>query len=270
MREYPRYITPGFVPFNPVELALRTERMVTRPGEEGQERKYTAFYSVPVYRGIATGYGIGCCLRCFYCWSSFSRDFPETYGDFYSPTQAFEQLKRAAKEGIKYGRMTWWLLRINKARISGCEPTIGREHLLKLLELVEESSELKLFILETNGILIGWDKSYAKALSKLSKVHVRVSIKAGTREGFTWRTGAQGEFYELPFKALENLLDAGVSCHAAAMTDPRIMSKEERKKILERLFEIDVSLAVNLEEEVINPYETTIFRLKKAGIEMRL
>ena len=264
---YPRYIEPGFKPYNPVELAFKTEKIVTREGEEGQKRKYTDFYSVPVYSGIATGYAVGCCLRCFYCWSGFSRDFPEKYGEFYSPRAAFVNLVKAAREGIKYGKPYWRLLVINKARISGCEPTIGRRHLLKLLEYVE-TSDFKLFILETNGILIGWDKTYAKEISKFSKVHVRVSIKAGTPEGFTWRTGALGKFYDFPFKALKHLLDYGVSCHAAAMTDPRIISREERAKILEKLAEIDKTLAAGLEEEVIDPYKTTIFRLKKAGMKL--
>jgi uncharacterized Fe-S cluster-containing radical SAM superfamily protein len=77
VNSYQRFLIPGFKPFNPLELAEETEKVVTRPSEEGLERKYTDFYSVPVYGGIATGYAAGCCLRCFYCWSNWSRDFPE-------------------------------------------------------------------------------------------------------------------------------------------------------------------------------------------------
>jgi len=43
-------------PFDPLELARETEKIVTREGPEGLERKYIGFYLVPVYRGIATGY----------------------------------------------------------------------------------------------------------------------------------------------------------------------------------------------------------------------
>lgn len=252
-KEYPRFLTPDSKPFDPLELVRETENIVTRKGREGLERKYTAFYPVGVYGGIATAYGVGCCFRCFYCWVDWSRDFPEKYGRFYSPKEAFEKLKNAAKEGIQ------------KLRISGCEPTLGKEHLLSLLEHVEESN-FPLFILETNGILLGADKDYVRRLSRYSKVHVRVSFKAGTPEGFQERTGAIGEFCELPFKALKYLLEARVSCHAAAMTDPRVMGQEERLKLIKKLEEIDPRIARNLEEERIDPYDTTKQRLEAKGV----
>lgn len=251
---YPRYLTPSIKPFNPIKLARETEKIVCR----GEERKYTAFYTAGVYGGIATGYAVGCCLRCFYCWVEMSRDFPEKHGKYYSPQKVVENLERAAK---KYG--------IRKCRISGGEPTLGRKHLLNILKLIEENTWLQLFILETNGILFGADESYVHALKEFTKVHVRVSLKAGNVKGFQWRTGAIGEFYRLPFEAVRNLLDAGVSFHVAAMTDPRIMSREEREKIIQELREIDEVTASRLEEEVIDPYTTTIFRLKEAGVKMK-
>ena len=102
MKQYQRFLTSESKPFDPVELARETEKMVTREGLEGLERKYTGFYSVPVYGGIATGYAAGCCLRCIYCWSNWSRDFPEKHGEFYSPIQAAQNLFKAAERGITY------------------------------------------------------------------------------------------------------------------------------------------------------------------------
>jgi uncharacterized Fe-S cluster-containing radical SAM superfamily protein len=265
MIEYQRFLTQGFKPFNPLELAKETEKIVTRKGNEGLERKYTDFYSVPVYRGIATGYAAGCCLRCFYCWSNWSRDFPEKFGKFYSPRQAAQMLFKAAEEGIRYSDHWRKLIpKINKLRLSGCEPTIGKEHLLKLLEFVKES-KYQLFILETNGIILGNDKEYAKRLSEFKeKLYVRVSIKAAMPESFTIRTGASGEFYTLPFKALKNLLDNGIYARAAAMTDSRIMPKEERQTLIHMLNEIDpkANYPKTLEEETIDAYDTTIKRIK--------
>lgn len=256
MKAYPRFITPKFAPFDPVELARQTEKIVTR-GPNGLERNYTRFYKVGVYGGIATGYAVGCCLRCFYCWSGFSRDFPEKYGKFYSPEQAFKKLDEAAKKG-----------RVYKLRVSGCEPTIGKNHLLALLELVEDS-EYPLFILETNGILFGTDRDYVEKVSKFTKVHVRLCIKAGNAEGFQRRTGAIGKFYTMPFDAVKNLFDSEVSFHVASMSDSRIMSAGEREQLIKKLEEIDKNIVRNLEEEVVDPYRTTLFRLKQAGIKLK-
>ena len=62
-----------------------------------------------------------------------------------------------------------------------------------------------------------------KDVSKFRKAHVRVSLKAGTPEDFTRKTGAKAEAFEIPLKAIENLLDSGGSFHVAAMSaDPRI------------------------------------------------
>lgn len=45
MKIYPRYVTRDFAPFDPVELARETERIVCR----GDERKYEEFYATGVY-----------------------------------------------------------------------------------------------------------------------------------------------------------------------------------------------------------------------------
>jgi uncharacterized Fe-S cluster-containing radical SAM superfamily protein len=250
---YPRYVTPDFKPFDPLELARETEEIVCR----GRSRKYTNFYSTKVYGGIATGYACGCCLRCVFCWVDWSRDFPESNGRFYSPEEVFSTLGETARK-----------FKVKKLRVSGAEPTLGREHLLGLLELVE-ASEFDVFILETNGILFGSDKGYVEKISKFKKPHVRVSLKAGTPEAFTRKTGAKAESFELPFKAIRNLLDYGASFHVAAMSlDPRIMKADERRSLVERIAEIDPRLLTSLEEEVIDPYKATLARLRYAGIEL--
>lgn len=261
---YQRFLTPESEPFDPLELARETEKMVTREGSEGLERKYTGFYSVPVYRGIATGYAAGCCLRCIYCWSNWSRDFPERFGKFYSPGEAARRLLDAADRGIAYS--DYWrksIPKVDKLRLSGCEPTIGKEHLLALLEYVGGSGYP--FYLETNGILFGADRDYVKSLSRFSRfIYVRVSFKAATPEGFTKRTGAIGRFCELPFTALGYLLDEGIYARAAAMTDPEVMPEEERRILIDRLDEVDRGgrYSETLEVERIDSYDTTVKRLR--------
>lgn len=252
MKTYPRYLTKDFEPYDPIEMAKETEKLACK----GNARKYTDFYATGVYGGIATGYTVGCCLRCYYCWVDWSRDFPEKLGDFFTPEKAFENLKEAA---YKFG--------VSKLRISGAEPTISKEHLLGLLGYIE-NSEFKLFILETNGMLFGADEDYVKKVSEFKKPHIRVSLKAGTPEGLTRRTGAKPESFELPFKAIKDLLEFGASFHVAAMTDPRVMDVKERSKLIERLAEIHPVLAKNLEEERIDPYETTMKRMQFAGVDI--
>ncbi|MEA1963556.1 MAG: radical SAM protein [Candidatus Aerophobetes bacterium] len=261
--KYQRFLRPGFRPFDPLELARETEKIVTRKGKEGFERKYIGIYSAPVYRGIATGYAAGCCLRCIYCWSNWSRDYPEKFGKFLSPKELCQRLFKAAEDGIiSPGWERFRKLKIRKLRLSGCEPIIGKEHLLDVLECVEKS-KYPLFILETNGILLGNDRDYVKDLSKFKKLYVRVSFKAATPEGFTQRTGALGSYYKLPFKALQYLLDEGIDARAAAMTDPRVMREPERKILIEKLSKIDPRiLNEGLEEENIDAYDTTVKRLK--------
>lgn len=257
--KYVRYVVKDkFKPYNPVELTEITRCIVCRVESNGlMARKYTDFYVVWVYQGIATGYAVGCNLRCVFCWSDFSRDFPERYGEFYSSEEVAQQLLRHAK-----------LSNVSKVRVSGGEPTLCREHLLQVIDIVEKVPDIDIFLLETNGILFGWDESYVKDIAQYRKVIVRVSVKAAFPETFTRKTGALPEFYELPFKAIKHLLKHGVEVYVAAMTDPRIMSIEERRELFKKLSEIEPNLAQTLEEENIDPYETTLVRLEKAGLEI--
>jgi len=246
MKEYTRYITPGFAPYDPIELAEMTERICCR----GSSRKYTRFCRVGVYGGISTGYTVGCCLRCIYCWVGWSRDFPESHGKFYTPRQVFQNLIFHAKKK-----------RVSKLRISGGEPTLCKEHLLQVLELVGTTRYL--FMLETNGILLGHDQNYAKELDRFrSNLHVRVSLKAATPEAFQKRTGAVGKFYELPFLAIKSLGQTSLDFHVACMSDPQVMPKEKRTLVLRKLKE--VGYRDYLEEEYCDPYPTAVARLEKA------
>jgi len=138
--------------------------------------------------------------------------------------------------------------------------------MLSVLERVERS-KYPLFILETNGILFGADGEYVKRVAEFaSKLYVRVSFKAATPGGFTQRTGAMGEYFELPFKALRYLLDEGIYARAAAMTNSKVMPKEERKLLIEKLSEIDPRYGRGeLEEEAIDAYDTTNKRLKASA-----
>jgi uncharacterized Fe-S cluster-containing radical SAM superfamily protein len=249
MNDYPGYLKEGFQPYDPIELIGLTEEKVC----QGDARKYTDFYCVSVYGGISTGYLVGCCLRCVFCWVNPSRDFPDRYGRFYTSDQVAERLTaNARRQGV------------SKLRISGGEPTLGRDHLLGVLDRTDGCGFT--FILETNGIPLGHDPDYAQALAQYRDVHVRVSLKAGSAAGFEVRTGAQGEYWELPFQAIERLMAAGVSFHVAAMTDPRLMPAEERAALMTRLRHANYTGWV--EEERCDAYRSTVKRLQAAGWDL--
>jgi len=249
MQKYPAYLMEGFMPYDPIELWRLTEEKVC----QGDARKYTDFYCVGVYGGISTGYTVGCCLRCVFCWVDFSRDFPHKYGDFYSAEGAARLLVENARKK-----------RLTKLRISGAEPMLCKEHLLGVLDRIADQGFA--FILESNGIPVGYDAGYAAELARYPGVHVRVSIKAGSAQGFEERTGAKGEFWEVPFRAVERLVQAGVSFHVAAMTDPRLMPRDERHRLFQQLREIGYTDWV--EEEACDPYRTSLVRLREAGFDI--
>ncbi len=250
---YQRELEPDFEPFDPITLTEETKELVC----SGRKRKYMDFYKVGVYGGIATGYTVGCNLRCFFCWVGPGRDRPEKYGVFRSPEEAAERLDEIARKKV-----------VDKARVSGGEPTLCREHLLELLDLIEEKEHISGFILETNGILFGNDKEYVEELKGLEKPYVRVSLKAGFPEEWEEKTGASQESFPLPYRAIQYLWDLDIDFHVAAMADPRMTSKEEMKSIYDRVAEVSLPLAENIEWESVDMYPNTKRRLKAAGKEL--
>jgi len=154
--------------------------------------------------------------------------------------------KIAAKKGFR------------KVRVSGAEPTVGRGH---LVELVNSMDERLLFILETNGILIGDDESYAREFAD-KNVHVRVALKGATAEEFALLTGVRAEFYDLPLKALVNLEKAGASYHAAIMTFSR-----NTGDLCRRLEKISPSLSDELEFESLMLFPHVRKGLERKRIE---
>jgi uncharacterized Fe-S cluster-containing radical SAM superfamily protein len=233
--------------FDPVKLAKEIEIKVV----EGTMRKYyRTARPGRWYGGIATADCCGCNLRCVFCWSGAPRDHPDHVGRFCSPEQIFRGLDACAK---KFG--------YKQLRVSGNEPTLGKEHLLRLLGLVGDTDYL--FILESNGILI--DADYAKQLSTFRNIHVRISIKGTYPQEFSKLTGAIPEAFYLQLRALRELINAGVSCHPAVMLS--FSQKENLKELKERLGEIDQSLADGIEEEYVFLYPIVANRLNRAGVK---
>lgn len=231
--------------YDPVKRAEGVAAVVCK----GNLRKYYRFRPARFYGGIATADCVGCCLRCLFCWSWNKVMQPERYGCFYSSKDVAGRLvKIVRKKGYR------------RIRISGNEPTIAREHLINVLERIPKDI---LFILETNGILIGHDRSYAKDLAKFENVYVRVSIKGCTEEQFTMLTGADPTGFDLQLQAVENLYVTGVRVHPAVMVS--FSSTEDIHALQLRLEKIDKEFKdIEIEELVL--YGKVERRLKRAKI----
>jgi uncharacterized Fe-S cluster-containing radical SAM superfamily protein len=232
--------------FNPIELAKETEKIVCK----GLERKYYRFRPAKFYGGIITSDCVGCCLRCKFCWAWNVLNKLDSAGKFYSPENVFKKIMKISE---KYN--------LKQVRISGNEPTIGKDHLIKLLELLK-NSDLK-FILETNGILLDYD--FVEKLSDFKEfIHVRVSLKGCNAQEFSKLTEAIPEAFELQVQALKNLTKAKIPCRPAVMVS--FSNPESIKNLRDRLETID-SKFYDFEEEELMLYGNVKERLEKAGIK---
>ena len=231
--------------YDPIEKAQEAVRAVCR----GNQRRYYRYRAARFYGGIGTADCLGCCLRCLFCWSWDKVLKPGRYGKFYSPQQIVGKLMTIAhKKGF------------TQVRISGNEPTLARDHLIHVLEQIPGYIR---FILETNGILIGHDPSYARDLSRFENLYIRVSLKGTGEQEFSRLTGADSSGFRLQMGALENLTRFNVTTHPAVMVS--FSSLENIKALRKKLKEIHKDFE-DFEVEELMLYGTAEERLVKAGL----
>jgi uncharacterized Fe-S cluster-containing radical SAM superfamily protein len=228
--------------YDPVSKAEETAKIVCR----GNRRKYYRFRPARFYGGIATSDCVGCNLRCVFCWSWQNVVKPEAAGSFHSPDDVAGKLVKIARKK-----------RFSQVRISGNEPTIARDHLLRVLELIPPHVR---FILETNGILIGSDSTYADDLARFENLYVRVSLKGTNEEEFSMLTGAEPVGFEFQIKALEHLNRAGVQAHPAVMVS--FSPPENVQALQKRLGKINPGFK-HIEMEEVMFYGDVDDRLRK-------
>lgn len=211
----------------------------------GEQRKYYRFRSAKYYGGIATADCVGCNLNCAFCWSETPRKHPEKAGKWYTPHQVVDKLIDIAED------KQYHLL-----RVSGNEPTLGKTHLLRLLELVPSKYR---FILETNGVLL--NEAYIEELRRIGNVHVRVSLKAGTPQLFAKVTGAPADAFEKPFRAIR-LLDAkGVSYHVSIVKE--VLREGDLAKIQKEL----AGCQTRLEFEHLRYYPHVVDEMERRSLK---
>ncbi|MCK4252025.1 radical SAM protein [candidate division WOR-3 bacterium] len=233
--------------FDPISKAKEIGQLVIKDNER-------MYYRIPRtgkwYGGIATADCCGCNLKCVFCWSNKPRDYPEKTGKFYSPEQVFNKISNCAR--INNYRLL---------RISGNEPTIAKEHLLKVLSLNDKTKYL--FILETNGTLL--NEEFVIDLSKIRNLHVRVSLKGTNPEEFSMLTSAIPQTFDMIMDNLKLLIDYKIRFNLAVMLS---FSPDKNIVLLkQRLKKISKSILDDFEEEYIFLYPHVVNRLKKAGIK---
>lgn len=230
---------------DPLKEAEKLKKVVCR----GEKRKYYRFRGGDFYGGIATADCVGCILDCVYCWSFYPRKNPEKVGQFFSPKEVAERLIRIArKKGYR------------NVRISGNEPTLCKEHLLKVISLIPKDL---IFILETNGILI--DENFAKDLANFKNLFVRVSLKGANEKMFSEISGAKPEFFQNQLNALKYLTENKIPCRAAIMIN--FYTQRDLREIKERLSKISQKLADDLEYETLILFPFVEKRLKERKIK---
>ena len=121
-----------------------------------------------------------------------------------------------------------------------------------------------MYILETNGMTLGDDAMFAKSLTKYKNLHVRVSIKGCNPEEFHRLTGARASAYELPFRALQHLIEAGVSCNACVSVS--FSDAEGIKSVEKKLESMHPGILKSLELEKIKLFPKVRKRLMSEGI----
>ncbi len=217
---------------NPFNLAKAIEKEVCRNGS----KKFYRFRKTRFYGGCATADCLGCNLRCAYCWAQKKVWNPARYGEFYTPDAVSEKLDR---------------MNFSLVRISGGEPTLCKKYLRELVSLIPED---KLFILETNGILL--DENFVRELSKFKNLYVRVSLKGVDERTFEKITGAEGKFFYNQINTLDLLKKYDIKHRAAILINLFTESQINNLGI------------PNLEYETLIDYPFVQKNLKKRGIEV--
>jgi uncharacterized Fe-S cluster-containing radical SAM superfamily protein len=258
IRVFNNYILVKMPGYNPLTLSEGVRNAVCRYTVAGEGRKYYRFRGGKWYGGIATGDVVGCNLRCGFCWSwRFSH--VSTGGWFESAESAFQKIYSiAARNKYEY------------VRLSGGEPTLSKNHLLKIIQLFSETPFT--FILETNGLLIGHDPSYAESLAEFSNLVVRISFKGTSGEEFYVLTGADPFFFKLQLKGLENLVESGLKpCNEVYPAVMLSFSTPESYYQLKKEFsKIHPALPSCIDEEYVILYPHVKEVLRKHGLKPKI
>lgn len=244
--------------YSPLEVNRFVEPRVYVEKEGLHYRKYFRFRVDRWYGGIVTGDVVGCNMRCKFCWAWYFTWGDTSKGSFYTASDV-------AKKLVELSRRSGY----TRTRLSGGEPTIGFNHLLKVAEAIL-SNDLT-FVLETNGILLGYYREYSEAMASFrgAGIEIRISVKGTSPEEFQELTGADPSFWFTQLNALRNLLDVGFEpvreVYPAVMLS--LSGEEGLRRFAEVLKSINKELVELIDEEYIILYKHVKELLKRTGLK---
>ena len=153
-------------------------------------------------------------------------------------------------------------------RLSGAEPILGKqsfEHLYQVLKDIYKANPGLDFILETNGLLLGYVPGFVQRLSQFERLGVRVALKGYDEQSFEDISGSQRRFFELPIKGLGNLIKRGINAWPAIMYE--MFELEGIGKISQRLKGYEIR-PEELEIEYLEPYSFVLENLERRSISL--
>ncbi len=239
---------PG-LPFNPVRRSGEMESLVMK----GEKRLYYKFRAAPYYGGIATADAVGCSFLCAYCWNYGRNEDPSRHGKFYAPEEVADSLLRISR------RRGFHLF-----RVTGSEPVLGEAslaHLLKVLDFVFREDRRFRFVLETNGLMLGFRPELGEKL-RYENLLVRIALKGTDPLSFERISGAAREFFPYPLFALKNLQRQNVKAWPALMGDLFSAAEIDGLKNILRGF----TIKEELELECLEPYPFVLENLRRRQI----
>ena len=91
------------------------------------------------------------------------------------------------------------------------------------------------------------------------------ATKGTSEEEYHELTSAIPSSYELPFKALKQLIQEGVSCNACVMVS--FSDSAGIQEVTKRLYKVHPGLLKSLEKECITPFPKAAKRLSENGLK---
>jgi len=238
-------------PLDPIKRLTEMEAIVQKNGK----RAYYRFRPAPYYGGVSTADAVGCSFLCPFCWNYSRNRDPGGSLEFYSPKDVAKKLLDIAGKN-----------RFNRFRISGAEPILGPnslDHLVEVLRLVIIEMPNAVFIVETNGFLLGWKPELISKL-RLRNIQVRVSVKGVNEQSFEILSGVDRKYFYYPLIALREMRKEGIEAWPALMN---LYFTEDIIKKFEGFLE-NYGIHAHLEREQLEAYGFVLRNMNNRGLKV--